>query len=181
MTLLRTDKTSRPANPLLDWVSGTREVLNEERFRRSIAIERKRTERSSEMVSAYAIRSFRQSRVGRQQARVLDKMVSALVTCSRETDLIGWYTSRTTVGVIFADIVPSDKNAILSVILRKVSTTLRDKLTPDQFAKGQHIRFTSFLMIGIKIHSRVLEVIMLCTLTCSASAKADGRCLVLSG
>jgi lipopolysaccharide/colanic/teichoic acid biosynthesis glycosyltransferase len=62
-------------------------------------------------------------------------MISALLTCSRETDVIGWYKSRTTVGVMFTDIVPSDKNAILSVILSKVSTKLRDELTPDQFAR----------------------------------------------
>lgn len=134
MTLLRTAKTSRPGNPLLDWVSGTREVLKEETFRRSIAVERKRTERSQKsfLLTLFEVSGNQGSE---DNGRVLDKMVSALLSCSRETDVIGWYTSRTTVGVIFADIVPSDKNAILSVILRKVSTTLRDKLTPDQFAR----------------------------------------------
>jgi lipopolysaccharide/colanic/teichoic acid biosynthesis glycosyltransferase len=36
---------------------------------------------------------------------------------------------------MFTDIVACDKNSILSVILSKVSTTLRDELTPDQFAR----------------------------------------------
>ena len=49
MTLLRIDKTTNPASPLLEWSStGAREVLKEETFKRMIAVERKRTERSRE-------------------------------------------------------------------------------------------------------------------------------------
>jgi lipopolysaccharide/colanic/teichoic acid biosynthesis glycosyltransferase len=62
-------------------------------------------------------------------------MVSSLLKSTRETDVIGWYTSRATVGVMFTDIVASDKNSILSAILSKVSTKLRDELTRDQFAR----------------------------------------------
>jgi lipopolysaccharide/colanic/teichoic acid biosynthesis glycosyltransferase len=134
VTLLRTDKTSRPANPLLDWASGAREVLKEETFRRSIAIERKRTERSQKpfLLTLFEVTDQQGSET---TGRILDKMVSAMLSCSRETDVIGWYTNRTTVGVMFTDIVACDKNSILSVILSKVSTTLRDELTPDQFAR----------------------------------------------
>jgi lipopolysaccharide/colanic/teichoic acid biosynthesis glycosyltransferase len=134
VTLLRTEKTSRPANPLLEWVSGAREVLKEEVFRRSIAIERKRTERSQKpfLLTLFEVSDQQGSE---NMGRILDKMVSALLNCTRETDVIGWYTNRTTVGVLFTDIVASDRNSILSVILSKVSTTLRDELTPDQFAR----------------------------------------------
>jgi lipopolysaccharide/colanic/teichoic acid biosynthesis glycosyltransferase len=134
LTLLRTDKTSRPANLLLDWASGSREVLSEERFRRSIAIERKRTERSQKpfLLTLFEV-SDRQG--SEENGRVLDRMMSALLACTRETDVIGWYANRTTIGVMFTDIVASDRNSILSAILSKVSTTLRDELTPDQFAR----------------------------------------------
>lgn len=131
---LRMDKTSRPSNPLLDWVSGAREVLKEEAFKRSIAIERKRTERSHKpfLLTLFEVSDHQGSE---HTGEVLNKMVSALLKSTRETDVIGWYTSRATVGVMFTDIVASDKNSILSAILSKVSRTLRDELTRDQFAR----------------------------------------------
>ena len=61
------------------------------------------------------------------------RMVPALLSSTRETDVIGWYKDRTTVGVIFTGLLADDKNSILSTILTRVSTTLRDKLTFDQF------------------------------------------------
>jgi hypothetical protein len=47
VTLLRVEDASRPADSLFDFLSTEeRVVLNEESFKRMIAIERKRTERS---------------------------------------------------------------------------------------------------------------------------------------
>ena len=62
-------------------------------------------------------------------------MICVLLLAIRETDAIGWYTSQTTVGVVFTDLLASDKGTILSAILSKVTTTLRDQLTPDQFTQ----------------------------------------------
>jgi lipopolysaccharide/colanic/teichoic acid biosynthesis glycosyltransferase len=134
VTLLRTAKTSKPAVHQLDWVSGTREVLKEETFRRSIAIERKRAERSQKsfLLTLFEVSGNQGSQ---DNGAVLGKMVSALLTCSRETDVIGWYASRTTIGVIFTDIIPSNNNEIFNLILCKVSTTLRENLTPEEFAR----------------------------------------------
>ena len=47
--------------------------------------------------------------------------------------MVGWYKDGTTVGVIFTGLLVDDKNSILSTILNRVSTTLRDELTFDQF------------------------------------------------
>src|SRR6185437_983580 len=135
LTQLRTEKISRSADPLRLWRSGAREVLTEETFKRAIAIERKRTERSQKpfLLTLFDI-SGSQYRA-EDNDRVIDRMLSSLLTCSRETDVIGWYKSQTTVGVIFTDILPNDKSMILSIILSKVSTRLREQLTSDQFAR----------------------------------------------
>src|ERR1700677_3610929 len=127
------DKVSKPTDPLLECVSaGEREVLNEGTFRRMIAIERKRTERSSEPFLLMLLEAG--NRQGSEKSgKVLDNLLSVLPLSIRETDLIGWYKDRTTVGVMFTGLACSDKNSILSVILGKVSATLRDQLTPDQF------------------------------------------------
>jgi lipopolysaccharide/colanic/teichoic acid biosynthesis glycosyltransferase len=64
---------------------------------------------------------------------VLDSVISALLSFFRETDVIGWYKDRTTVGLVFTGLVAKDKISILNLIQGRVSTLLRGKLTPDQF------------------------------------------------
>jgi lipopolysaccharide/colanic/teichoic acid biosynthesis glycosyltransferase len=64
---------------------------------------------------------------------VLDSVLSALLSFFRETDVIGWYKERTTVGVVFTGLVAEDKISILNLIQGRVSTLLRSKLTPGQF------------------------------------------------
>jgi lipopolysaccharide/colanic/teichoic acid biosynthesis glycosyltransferase len=134
MTLLRTGKQLRTTNPLLAWASGDREIMSEGTFRRAIAIERKRTERSQK---PFLLTLFEVSGVPRVESdtRVLDNIATCLLNCTRETDVIGWYTDAATVGVMFTDIVASDRSLFLGIILSKVSTTLRDELTAEAFAR----------------------------------------------
>ncbi len=132
MILADLDKTPT-ADPLFESTSvRAPDVLKEGTFKRMIAIERKRTERSREPFLLMLLEA------GKHQAlekggRALDKMVSVLPLSIRETDVIGWYKDRTTVGVMFTGLAGNDKNSVLSTILAKVSTTLRNELTFDQF------------------------------------------------
>ena len=135
MTLLRIDKVTNLANPLLECLSAeTREVLKEETFKRMIAVERKRTERSREPFLLMLLEAGSQQSSAKN-GKALDNILSVLPMSIRETDVIGWYTDRTTVGVMFTGLSSNDKNSILSVILNKVSNTLRDQLTTDQFSQ----------------------------------------------
>lgn len=111
-----------------------REVLNEGTFKRMISIERKRTERSRTPFLLMLLD------MGNQQAsakngKALDSIVSALVASTRETDVIGWYKSRSTVGVMFTGLAVVDKNSLLSTMLTRMSATLRDNLTFEQFSQ----------------------------------------------
>jgi exopolysaccharide biosynthesis polyprenyl glycosylphosphotransferase len=134
VTLIRLNDASNLADPLFDSVSGgEREVLNEETFKKMLAIERKRTERSKEPFLLMLLEAGKQQQPPEKSSRALDSMVSVLLQSTRETDVIGWYKERTTVGAIFTGLVVNDKNSILSMILSRVSTTLRDELTFDQF------------------------------------------------
>jgi lipopolysaccharide/colanic/teichoic acid biosynthesis glycosyltransferase len=132
MALLRMDKAPISADPLLDWLSaGGREVLNEETFKRTIAVERKRTERSSEPFLLMLLEAGNHQG-SEKDGKVLDNILSVLLLSIRETDVIGWYKDRSTVGVMFTGLAGNDKNSILSVILSKVSTTLGAQLPSDQ-------------------------------------------------
>jgi hypothetical protein len=78
-----------------------RDVLNEQLFRRMIAIERKRTERSKEPFLLMLLDAGNQSGSEMQMEQALENMATALLASSRETDIVGWYKERTTVGVMF--------------------------------------------------------------------------------
>jgi lipopolysaccharide/colanic/teichoic acid biosynthesis glycosyltransferase len=133
VTLPPMDKISKSADPLLGCMStGTHEVLNEVTFKRMIAVERKRTERSGEPFLLMLLEAGNPQSLEKNE-KALNNILSVLPLSIRDTDIIGWYKDRTTVGVIFTGLARKDQSSILSVILSKVSTTLRDQLTPDQF------------------------------------------------
>jgi lipopolysaccharide/colanic/teichoic acid biosynthesis glycosyltransferase len=135
VTLLRVDDGPSVADPLFDSIRAEeRVVLSEESFKRMIAIERKRTERSREPFLLMLVEAGRQ-RGSEKSSKALDKIVSAMLSSTRETDVVGWYKGRTTVGVMFTGLAVKDKSAVLSTILNRVSAALRDELPSDQFSQ----------------------------------------------
>jgi lipopolysaccharide/colanic/teichoic acid biosynthesis glycosyltransferase len=124
------NRKSQPQN-LLD----SNEILSEEAFRRMISIERKRSERSQRPFVLLLIDTGR-SQSGDKQARVLLDMLSALQGATRETDITGWYTTNSVAGVMFTEIVlDNNNNAVLSTILSRIGSLLREKLDTDQFSR----------------------------------------------
>jgi lipopolysaccharide/colanic/teichoic acid biosynthesis glycosyltransferase len=135
VTLLRVEDASRPADSLFDFLSTEeRVVLNEESFKRMIAIERKRTERSREPFLLMLVEAGNSQR-GEKHGKPLDRILSAMLSSTRETDIVGWYKDRITVGVMFTGLAVEDKNIVLSTILSRVSAALRDELTTEQFSQ----------------------------------------------
>ncbi len=109
-------------------------MLNEQTFKRMIAIERKRTERSREpfLLMLLEAGNPESSQVG---SRSLGAMAMALLSHSRETDIVGWYDEEATVGVIYTGLEATDKNAIVGTILNRVKIVLRDDLNFNQFSQ----------------------------------------------
>jgi lipopolysaccharide/colanic/teichoic acid biosynthesis glycosyltransferase len=133
VNLRRSGNGSNLGAPPLESVStGQREVLNEGTFKRMISIERKRTERSRKPFLLMLLDTGN-CQGSERNGKALDSIVSALLAFTRETDVTGWYKNRATVGVMFTELVVEDKNSILSTMLTRVSTTLRDNLTFEQF------------------------------------------------
>ncbi len=133
MSLSDPDASSRSTDPLLEGVPVVeRAPLNEEIFRRMIAIERKRTERSKapfllmllEVVSNEGAKKERQT---------LGLIASALLASSRDTDLVGWYKDNVIIGAMFTGLIVHDKRIVLDTFLTKVTNSLRDELTAEQF------------------------------------------------
>jgi len=110
-----------------------RTALDEESFRRVVAVERKRTERSKAPFVLMLIEVANQE--SEKAAPALETVISLLLTSSRDTDLIGWYKARTTIGALFTGLTSGDKSATLMTILSRATKTLREELSFEQFSK----------------------------------------------
>jgi len=126
--------SSPDRHPSSSVLVGEREVLQEQAFRRMMAIERKRTERSRNPFLLMLLEMGKHHAAGRN-GRVIDHVLPALLELTRETDVVGWYKDQATAGVMFTDLVAEDKNSILSTMLSRVSGILKGKLTFEQFSQ----------------------------------------------
>jgi lipopolysaccharide/colanic/teichoic acid biosynthesis glycosyltransferase len=127
------NKITDIVDPIFDTTASVdRDVLVEEAFRRRIAIERKRTERSREPFLLMLLEATGPD-TPEGSDKTLTGIVAAMQSSTRETDVVGWYKNRSTVGVIFTGLVISDKNSVLSTILGRVSTALQQEVTLERF------------------------------------------------
>ena len=130
---MNTGRQGRPVN-LVDPLSEPaveRKALDEESFRRIIAIERKRTERSKSPFVLMLVEIANQNTA--KSTPALETVMSALLTTSRDTDVVGWYRGKTTIGAVFTGLVPGEKSGILMTILTRATSTLREELSFEQF------------------------------------------------
>jgi lipopolysaccharide/colanic/teichoic acid biosynthesis glycosyltransferase len=109
-----------------------RGVLSEEAFHRMISLERKRTERSRKPFLLMLLDMGNGLRSEKNE-KALDKILSALSLSTRETDVTGWYKKNSVVGVMFTEFGAEDRNSILSTMMTRVSETLRNNLSSQQF------------------------------------------------
>jgi len=139
VALLSVDNSSNPADPLLESVSIlVRDILNEESFKRRIAIERRRTERSKNPFLLMLLEDGHHQGL-EKNGKNLGSIASALQSSTRDTDVIGWYKDRTVIGVVYTDLPDKDKNSLISIIHNRVRDTLRDVLMLDHL---NHVSIT---------------------------------------
>jgi lipopolysaccharide/colanic/teichoic acid biosynthesis glycosyltransferase len=119
---------------------GERDVLHESAFKRMMAVERKRSERSNEPFLLMLLEAGKFPGA-EPNGTALESVASALLVSSRETDIVGWYKDGTTIGVMYTGLGANDKNSVLTAILSRVKVMLRDELV-----------FSQFNQIGISFH-----------------------------
>jgi lipopolysaccharide/colanic/teichoic acid biosynthesis glycosyltransferase len=126
-------RQSSAADPLLDAVPAiNRTPLDESTFRRMIAIERKRTERSKAPFVLMLLEAI-SDRGQKRNSITLSRIATALLSSSRDTDLVGWYKDDAIIGTIFTGLLVNDKRAVLDTFLTKVSVALQEELTAEEF------------------------------------------------
>jgi len=119
----------------------SKEILSERAFHRMISLEEKRSKRTQRPFALLFMNLGRTVPV-ENNFRPLLNILSVLQANTRETDLIGWYETNVSVGVMFTEITVGN-DLILGAILSRINATLRRKLTPEQFSqiKGSCVLF----------------------------------------
>ena len=111
--------------------NGERVVLNPEAFRRMIALERKRSERSRKPFVLLLLDMG--DRPSDKNGKILGKISSLLSASTRDTDVTGWYSNDCVVGVMFTEIAAEDSASIPGTVIARVTDTLRNNLPLEQF------------------------------------------------
>lgn len=133
MTLSNNDNNANSTDPLLENLPTIeRAPLDEAIFRRMIAIERKRTERSKAPFLLMLLEVVSDQGPKRDR-KTLNLIASALLASSRDTDLVGWYKDNVIIGAMFTGLVVQDKRTMLDTFLTKVTSSLREELSAEQF------------------------------------------------
>jgi len=109
-------------------------VLEQDSFQDMIAFERKRSERSGKVYALILVDAIDTVTID-QREKLLEKTGQVLTALTRDTDITGWYKTGSTLGVIFADIVAADRDAVVTAILARVADTLSENLTVEQLSQ----------------------------------------------
>jgi lipopolysaccharide/colanic/teichoic acid biosynthesis glycosyltransferase len=111
-----------------------REILSQKAFHRVISIERLRTERSRKpfMLMLLDMGDHLPSEI---VGKNLGKLVTALSSSTRETDVAGWYDTDRIVGIMFIEICAEDRQTIVSTMISRVTEILRNHLSLEQFSR----------------------------------------------
>jgi lipopolysaccharide/colanic/teichoic acid biosynthesis glycosyltransferase len=62
----------------------------------------------------------------------LGKILHVISESSRETDIAGWFKTGSTLGMIFTEVSISERVAVASALIARLTRALRQKLRPDQ-------------------------------------------------
>jgi lipopolysaccharide/colanic/teichoic acid biosynthesis glycosyltransferase len=128
---IRTDENS--ASVMADF-------LSEEQFRRMLARERKRSERSRKHLVLMLIDGGLKNK---KTDGLLEQIAVVLSASIRETDLGGWFEANSVFGVIFTEFGDCDVSAAVKIIEAKVTASLQSSFKATQLSSFQ-ISFYAF-------------------------------------
>src|SRR6202162_5419998 len=114
--------------------------LSEEHFRRMLARERKRSERSRKHLVLMLIDGGLKNK---KTDALLEQIAVVLGASIRETDLAGWFEANSVFGVIFTEFGDSDVSAAVKTIEAKVTAGLQNAFKATQLSSFQ-ISFYAF-------------------------------------
>jgi hypothetical protein len=106
-------------------------------FRRMVAIEQRRSERSARPFAILWVEAGRVRPIS-GDGHIWQVILPALEVAMRDTDLIGWQETGAVAGVVLTEITPDD-GAVLESILSRIEAGLQTRLSVEE---RRQIRFS---------------------------------------
>jgi len=104
-------------------------MMAEPWFTRLVGLERKRSERSRKPFILVLLNMERLAGENGDYERLIENVLRAAISYTRETDITGWYRDGTVVGTIFTELGEAKPlDAAVKSVLSKVETALREHL-----------------------------------------------------
>jgi len=106
---------------------------DEDRFHHDLRLERKRTARSGRSFLLMTIDISCLKNGNGHNEKILNRLKSRIHDLTRETDIKGWYTNHTVIGIIFTEVGDDDTTSVASTISERVKTNLIHIVDTDYF------------------------------------------------
>jgi lipopolysaccharide/colanic/teichoic acid biosynthesis glycosyltransferase len=103
--------------------SGDR-LLSQDAFHSMLTLERRRAERSGNAFVLLLIDTHLVHKNG-NAAIFFDRLTSSVLLSTRETDVVGWYESANTLGVIFTETTLMEDGSVSEVLRAKIAAAVR--------------------------------------------------------
>jgi lipopolysaccharide/colanic/teichoic acid biosynthesis glycosyltransferase len=115
-----------------------RDILSQEAFHKVISLERRRTERSRKPFLLMLL-EMGDNLPSAAAGKHLKKLLAALATSTRETDVAGWYEDGRVMGVMFTEIGLDDRETIVNTMISRLSEILRSRLSLEKLRISFHL------------------------------------------
>lgn len=112
------------------------DVLSEAEFRKMLALERKRVERT-QVPFLLMLAECTDCASQHREHETLAMVGSSLRRSSRETDVIGWYRKGEMLGMLFTGLALDGSDSVVSMLSGRVRSMLERELTPNEC---RHVR-----------------------------------------
>ena len=144
MSVLRTELQARQGTTRLNTdahltlekrgVSAGRIVLHEDAFVSMLYLERRRAERAQKRFVLMLV-DMKNAIADGQKNRTLAKVTGALLSVTRETDIVGWYLEDHLIGVICTEVGKAKSKTVQGRMLDKVKTAFVQVLPAEKVSK----------------------------------------------
>ena len=112
------------------------QCMSEESFARMLCLERRRSERSRKPFLLMLVDAEELFQTA-ERDEILTKILFALRSSTRETDIRGWHRDNSVLGTIFTEFNAGERGSMQEVLLFKVRTALHQRLSPEEFNRIQ--------------------------------------------
>jgi lipopolysaccharide/colanic/teichoic acid biosynthesis glycosyltransferase len=109
-------------------------VLNEDAFVSMLYLERRRAERAQKCFVLMLV-DLKNTVAESQKTPTVTKVTGALLSVTRETDIVGWYLEDHLIGVICTEVGKAEPRTVRDRMLEKVKKAFVEALPPEKVSK----------------------------------------------